>query len=91
MGTIQTPRNKWADSETIDLIVIVGEDNQEGLNKMAHKVGGEIYLDNSGSVIKGLGGRGVPHWFVLNSDNEVLRHFSRYYASINEQIKRLEL
>ncbi|GBE06647.1 MAG TPA: hypothetical protein ENG95_04455 [Nitrospirae bacterium] len=89
MGIIRKLREKWADSETVDLMVIIGLDKQKALDKMARKVGGEVFLDRSGSVLKGLGSRGVPHWFVLDSDNKILRNFSGYYTPVEEQIKRL--
>ncbi|HDZ62336.1 MAG TPA: hypothetical protein ENH40_04230 [Nitrospirae bacterium] len=89
MGTIHELRNIWADSETIELMVIIGIDKPAALNAMALKVGGDVYLDESGAVMKKLGGRGVPHWFVLNSENKVLTHFGGYYSSVDDQLKRM--
>ncbi|MCK5426281.1 MAG: hypothetical protein KAJ10_02585 [Thermodesulfovibrionia bacterium] len=93
MGFIQTLRKRWSHSETIDLIVVVGLDKQHRLNKMANQVGGEVYLDESGSIMKALGGGGsVPHWFVLNSDNKILRHFGGFDPSrVNEMTKIFEM
>jgi hypothetical protein len=78
-------------SETIDVIVVVGLDKERRLIKMAKSVGGDVYLDEPGNVMKGLGGKGVPHWWVLNSDNKILKHISGYTPSVNGQIKALGL
>ncbi len=91
MSTNKILRKKWSDSEQIDLIVVIGLDSPESLKKMARDVGGEVYLDEQGSVMKGLKGKGVPHWWVLSSDNKILKHLSGYYNSVDEMIKRLEL
>ncbi len=91
MSIIHALRKKWENSEAVELIVIVGIDRPDALNEMALKVGGDVYLDEDGSIMKGLGGNGVPHWFVLDSDNKVLTHFGGYYASVSDQIKRLGL
>lgn len=91
MGTIKALRKKWKDSATIGFIIIIGLDRQENLDEMAEEIGEEVYFDAEGGVIKKLGGRGVPHWFVLNSDNKILRHFGGYYPSPDEQIKQLGL
>lgn len=91
MSTIHTLRRKWAGSAKIGLIVVVGLDSDSALRKMADKVGGEVYLDAEGDIINALGGKGVPHWWVLDSDNKVLTHSSGYYKSADDQIKRLGL
>ena len=91
MGIIKKLRQKWADSETIDLIVVVGLGKQKAIKKMANDIGGEVYMDEPGNVIRGLGGKRVPHWWVLNSDNKILKEFSGSYISANQQIKELGL
>jgi hypothetical protein len=75
----------------IEVIVVVGLDKEPRLIKMAKSVGGEVYLDEPGNVMKGLGGKGVPHWWVLNSDNKILKHIRGYTPSVSGQIKALGL
>jgi hypothetical protein len=58
---------------------------------MANDIGGEVYLDEPGDVLIGLGAKLVPHWWVLNSDNKILKEFSGGYMSVNRHIKELGL
>ena len=91
LGLINILEEKWADSETIDFIIIIGLDREKNLRNMADKMQGEIYFDPRGNAGRQLGGRGVPHWYVLNSDNKVLKHFGGYYTPVEEHLRRLGL
>jgi len=91
LGVIKELRAKWADSESIDFIIVIGLDKIKNLNRMADEIGGEVYLDPDGDVIKRFGGRGIPHWYVLDSDNKLLRHFGGYVPEVELLIQRLGL
>ena len=91
MGIIETLRERWIDSETIKLIVIIGMDKEGNLRKMANKIEGEIFFDPHGSAARQLGGRGVPHWYVLSPDNKILKHFGGYSTPVEAHIRRLGL
>ncbi|MEK6528586.1 MAG: hypothetical protein AAB089_08240 [Nitrospirota bacterium] len=71
------------------MIVIVGLDTDKNLREMADTIGGKVYLDPGGDVVRKLGGSGVPHWYVLDSGNKVIKHFSGYFVPVEEHIKRL--
>lgn len=73
------------------MIVIVGLDSDKNTREMADTIGGKVYLDPSGDAVRKLGGSGIPHWYVLDSDNKVLMHFAGYYTPVSEQIKKLGL
>jgi ribosomal silencing factor RsfS len=71
------------------LIVIVGLDSDKNLREMADTIGAKVYLDPSGDAIRKLGGSGVPHWYVLDSGNKIIRHFGGSYSSLEEQLNQL--
>lgn len=71
------------------MIVIVGLDSDKNLREMADTIGGKVYLDPGGDAGRILGGGGVPHWYVLDSENQVIKHFSGYFTPVEEHIKRL--
>ena len=71
------------------MIVIVGFDTDKNTREMADTIGGKVYLDPGGDAGRILGGSGVPHWYVLDSENKVIKHFSGYSTPVEEHIKRL--
>lgn len=69
---IHTMRSIASKEGSLGIRVIVGSDNRSRLDAMASTVGGKVFYDESGAFLHQMGQSGVPSWWVINRQNQVL-------------------
>ena len=73
---VQELRARAARSPGLGFKVIVGQDEEEALEKYAQRLGGSVYYDYDGDFYRQLGAGGVPTWVTWDSKGRILETMS---------------
>ena len=90
VATINELAGEWSGG-SIGLKVIVGQDTIARVEEMARQVHCPVFVDPTGALWQELGVEGVPHWFVLDRQNRIVRNFGGTYSPLFYHVSKLGL
>ena len=70
---------------------VIAYDVEDKLLQMAKGVAGKVFLDPSGRLMKEMGDKGVPHWYVVDGSGTVVKSTSGVIPQLQPQIEQLGL
>ena len=76
---------------SIGVKVIVGQDTLAKVEEMARRLDCPVFVDPAGELWQELGVDGVPHWFVLDHQNRIMRDFGGTFSPIFYHMSKLGL
>ncbi len=91
VGMVRQLEERFSQDPEIGFVIIAGRADQTMLDRYVTDVTERGYLDVGEVFWRASGVQGVPHWFTLNGQGEVLTDFGGYSKPLRAQIERLEL
>ncbi|MGI5861583.1 MAG: zf-TFIIB domain-containing protein [Myxococcales bacterium] len=88
---INSMQERFKDSPRVGIKPVVAYDTESKLLDMARKISGRVYLDPPGTLMKEMGDRGVPYWYVVNDSGNVVESMAGVITVVQAQIEKLGL
>ena len=82
---------RFADSPKVGIKPVVAYDQEANLEKMAKSLTGPVFLDPSGALLRKMGDKGVPYWYVVTSSNRVVEDFAGVVPQVDLHLEKLGL
>lgn len=91
IGLIRATQHFAESNPKIGVQLIVGMDSNNKLQKFAEELGGSTFVDSSNRIQDSVSVGGVPSWFVLDKDRNILNRGSGLPAGIERQSEQFQL
>jgi thiol-disulfide isomerase/thioredoxin len=88
---IKKMSQRWASASGIGIKPVVGLAPEDQCERMAEALGAPAFLDPAGKLMKALGEKSVPHWFVVDAAGKIKKRLSGVVLDVKMQIDRLGL
>jgi thiol-disulfide isomerase/thioredoxin len=88
---IKKMSDRWASASGIGIKPVVGLAPEDQCERMAEALAAPAFLDPAGKLMKALGEKIVPHWFVVDAAGKLRKKLPGVVLEMGMQIDRLGL